>query len=132
MRCMRVWALEASWRWKRRLKAADITSSASLSWATESCDTAERQLTLVGGATGSPALQLSPMDFAVPTSQMQLDFREICRQLLLLAGWKRRKTVFPPPSAMLGGAANRFATPVSPETGMQCDELSRKGSQRLP
>jgi len=33
---------------------------------------------------------------------------------------------------MLGGATNQFVTLVSSETGMQCDELSRKGSQRLP
>jgi hypothetical protein len=29
-------------------------------------------------------------------------------------------------------AANQFATLVSRETGMQCDELSRKGGRRLP
>ena len=80
---------------------------------------------------GSPALQLSPMDFAVGTSPMQLDFREICRQLLLLAGWKRQKTVFSPPAAMRE-PANQFATLVSRETGMRCDELSRKDGHRLP
>ena len=31
-----------------------------------------------------------------------------------------------------GSAANQFAIRVSRKTGMQCDELSRKGSQRLP
>ena len=65
------------------------------------------------------------------TSPMQLDFREICRQLLLLAGWKRQKTVFPPPPAMRE-AANQFATLVSRETGMECDEISRKDGHRLP
>ena len=86
-----------------------------------------------GKAARCPALQLSPMDFAAVTSPMQLDFRQICRQLLLLflAGWKREKTVFPLATAMLD-AANQFAPLVSRETGMQCHEVSRKGGQRLP
>ena len=68
------------------------------------------------------------MDFAVVTAPMQLDFREICRQLPLLAGWKRQKTVSPP-QAVMREAANQFATQ---EAGMQCDELSRKGGHWLP
>src|ERR1035441_11039776 len=115
---MRVEALEASWRWKRWLpKAAHITWLAFLFWAADPCETAERQLALVGGAAGSPALQLSPTDFAVGISPMQLDCREINRQLLLLADWKRQKIAFPPPAAMLE-AANQFATLVSRKTGM--------------
>ena len=71
------------------------------------------------------------MDFAVLTCRMQLDSREIGRQFLLLADWKRRKTVSLPPATMRE-AANQFATSVFQEAGMQCDELSRKGSRKLP
>ena len=63
-------------------------------------------------------LRPPPRGFVVVTFPMQLDFREIGRPLLFLAGWKRQKTAFPPPLAMLGGGANQFATLVSRETGM--------------
>lgn len=68
------------------------------------------------------------MDLAVVTAPMQLNFREICRQLLLLAAWKWQKTVLPPPVAMRE-AASQFATQ---ETGMQGDEPSRKSGHWLP
>jgi len=72
------------------------------------------------------------MDFSAPTFPMQLDFREIGRPLPLLVRRKMQESVLPPPAPRLEAATNQFATLVSRETGMQCDELSQKDGHKLP
>lgn len=71
-------------------------------------------------------IQLLPKDSAVAT---RLDKK--CHRRLSLAGRIEREAVLPSPPATLE-AAKQFATLVSQGTGMQCDELNPKDSQKLP